>query len=186
MKSVLVSTDDSAIAAEAAAHGAVVVPRPADLAGDQVSSEDALLHAVRFWEEQGGEKCEAIALLQATSPFTTSADIDRTMDPILAGEADSALTVVNDYGYFWVRGEGGWRMQYQVRARRQDRFPWKRESGNVYGIRRDLFLKTGSLFAGRVQAVTIPADSWLEIDEERELMIATALATHHSRSDESV
>jgi N-acylneuraminate cytidylyltransferase len=43
---VFVSTDDPEIAQMAAAHGAGVIWRPAELAGDTASSESALLHAV--------------------------------------------------------------------------------------------------------------------------------------------
>jgi len=56
------------------------------------------------------------------------------MEPILAGEADSTVAVVDDYGYFWTKGNDTWQMQFQTRARRQDRTPWKREAGNVYGV----------------------------------------------------
>ena len=43
---VVVSTDDDAIAAASRSHGAEVVRRPEHLAGDTVSSESALLHAL--------------------------------------------------------------------------------------------------------------------------------------------
>jgi N-acylneuraminate cytidylyltransferase len=172
---VLVSTDDPSIRQEALACGASVIARPEELAGDEVSSEEAMLHAMKAWHEETGRTYRAVALLQATSPFTRPADIDRAMEPILSGDADSSLTVTDDYGYFWFEGEDGWSMPYQVRARRQQRVPWKREAGNVYATRYDLFLKTAQLFQGRVMAVTVPAESFLEIDDPRELVIAEAL-----------
>jgi CMP-N-acetylneuraminic acid synthetase len=181
---VLVSTDDAAIRAEALRHGAAVIDRPERLAGDRVSSEEALLHAVETWHQQMGREYRAIALLQATSPFTRPADVDRAMEPILAGDADSTLTVIDDFGYFWFEGEEGWRMPYQVRGRRQERLPWKRETGNLYGVRYDLFLRTGQLFQGRVLAVTIPMESFLEIDDQRDLLIAEALESAYRKSPE--
>jgi N-acylneuraminate cytidylyltransferase len=182
---ILVSTDDSAIRAEAQAREACVIARPQELAGDKVSSEAALLQAMEAWHEQTGKTYQAVALLQATSPFTRPADIDRIMEPILSGDADATLTVIDDFGYFWFEGEDGWKMPYQARATRQQRMPWKREAGNVYGIRYDLFLRSGQLFPGRVLAVTIPANSFLEIDEPRELLIAEALeAAHEGRLQE--
>ena len=51
---------------------------------------------------------------------------------------------------------------------------WKREAGNVYGMRSLAFLRTGNLFDGRVQAVTIPIESWLDVDTLRDLEIAEA------------
>lgn len=180
---VIVSTDSDEIRAEAQRYGAAIVWRPPELAGDAVSSEAALCHAVRVWHEQSGKTYRAVALLQATSPFTRSADVDAVMAPLLLGEADSSLSVIDDYGYFWSQGDEGWRMEYQVRARRQDRVPWKREAGNVYGVRYDLLLKTGKLFPGQVQAVTIPGDSCFEIDEPRDLLVAEALDKYRRQPD---
>ena len=184
---VLVSTDDPAIRAEALSQGASIIDRPMELAADGVSSEAALLHAVQAWRQETGKTYQAVALVQATSPFTRPADIDRAMEPILTGDADSTLTVTDDFGYFWVEGEEGWNLPYQVRARRQERMPWKRETGNVYGVRYHLFLRTGQLFVGRVLAVTIPAESFLEIDEARELAMAEALdAIYRKRAKDDV
>lgn len=187
VKTVLVSTDDPAIRAEAIQHGADVIDRPEELAGDTVSSEAAMLQAVQAWQQQTQKSYRAVALVQATSPFTTPADVDRTMAPILDGHADSTLSVVDDFGYFWAEGERGWSMPHQVRARRQDRMPWKRESGNVYGVRFDLFLRTGQLFQGRVLAVTIAGESFHEIDDPRELAVAQAIQAVYSqrREDDS-
>ena len=53
---VVVSTDDDAIAAAAEAEGAIVIRRPAAIAGDTASSESALLHALDVLEEQGPSK----------------------------------------------------------------------------------------------------------------------------------
>ena len=174
VSTVLVSTDDAAIRQEARAHGAMVVARPAELAGDEISAEAALRHAVETWQAATETTYRAVALLQATSPFTRPADVDRVMDPILDGEADSTVSVVDDHGFFWFDGPDGWSMPYQVRGRRQDRMAWKREAGNVYGMRSLAFLRTGNLFDGRVQAVTIPIASWLDVDTLRDLEIAEA------------
>ena len=65
---VVVSTDDSEIAAVSEEWGAEVVRRPADLAGDQASSESALTHALGELQERGVD-VGVIAFLQATSPF---------------------------------------------------------------------------------------------------------------------
>ena len=136
-----------------------MIDRPLEPSQTTASPEKALWHAVRNWpaDDLG---YVAVAMLRPTSPFTRSQDIDRAMEPILSGDADATLSVVDDYGYFWTKGDDGWRMYFQTRQRHQDRTPWKRESGNVYGVRYGLFLKTGQLFAGRVQPVTVPDSSW--------------------------
>ena len=177
VRTVVVSTDDPAVAAEARAHGAEVIDRPPELSLTTSSQEQALWHAVQNWPLDAAGYV-AVAMLRPTSPFTRSQDIDRAMEPILAGDADATLTVVDDYGYFWTKGDNGWRMYFQTRVRHQDRTPWKRESGNVYGVRYGSFLKTGKLFSGRVQPVTVSVSSWLDINGPRDLAIAEALEAY--------
>jgi len=183
ISTVLVSTDDANIRKEAEHFGAHTVDRPSDLAGDNVTSEAAMVDALQQWEDLSEKRHGVVALIQATSPFTTPNDIDRVIAPIREGNADSTLTVVDDYGYFWFKANNGWHLQHQLRDRRQHRLPWKRESGNVYAVRYDLFMRDGSLFPGRVQTVTIPPESAFEIDEPGELLTAKALNEHYQTSE---
>ena len=75
VEAVYVSTDDAAIAQEAARFGARIIHRPADLADDAATSESGWLHALRIIREQMPD-VSRLVLLQCTSPFTTGADID--------------------------------------------------------------------------------------------------------------
>ncbi|MBX3478347.1 MAG: acylneuraminate cytidylyltransferase family protein [Brevundimonas sp.] len=68
---VAVTTDDPAVAALAAAHGATVIDRPAALAGADASVFDAIAHALGVI---GGD-WDYVALLQPTSPLRTAADV---------------------------------------------------------------------------------------------------------------
>ena len=66
----VVSTDDPQIAAVALAAGVRVIERPAHLATDAASSEDAVRHVM------GLVQSDWIVLLQPTSPLRHAADID--------------------------------------------------------------------------------------------------------------
>ncbi|WP_309615184.1 cytidylyltransferase domain-containing protein, partial [Salinibacterium sp.] len=81
---VFVSTDDAAIASAARSAGAQVIDRPESLAGDESSSEAALLHALDQLDEQPG----ILVFIQATSPFIDPADLDSAVSRVLSGEAD--------------------------------------------------------------------------------------------------
>jgi CMP-N,N'-diacetyllegionaminic acid synthase len=86
---VIVSTDDNEIAAAAQAAGAEIpFCRPAELASDTASSLDVMLHAL---DAMGGG--ERAVLLQPTSPFRTSNDLDigcaRWLDATGAGSCVS-------------------------------------------------------------------------------------------------
>ncbi|MFI8938237.1 cytidylyltransferase domain-containing protein [Streptomyces syringium] len=103
---VVVSTDDAAIAATARGAGAVVVQRPAVIAGDTATSEAAVLHAMDAYEAMHGTRVGTVLLVQCTSPFLTGEDIDGVAAAVVEQGADSALTVAPFHGFVWREGDG--------------------------------------------------------------------------------
>lgn len=98
---VVVSTDDAAIAAAARDAGAEVVLRPAAIAGDTATSEDAVLHAMDAHEALHGSPVDVVLLVQCTSPFLTHEDIDGVAAAVVENGADTALTVAPFHGFLW-------------------------------------------------------------------------------------
>ncbi|GAA1492222.1 hypothetical protein GCM10009627_05680 [Curtobacterium herbarum] len=182
---VVVSTDGDAIAAEAVAAGARVVRRPADLAGDEASSESALLHALETVATPGPEEAEhhgpeVLLFLQATSPFIDSADLDRAVGRVLEGAADSVLAAAPSHAFLWRVAEDGSAIAVNhdaaTRPRRQDRAPEYRETGAFYAVRVAAFREARHRFVGRVELAVVPASTAIDIDEPHDLALASALA----------
>lgn len=98
---VVVSTDDAAIAAAAREAGAEVVLRPAAIAGDTATSEDAVLHAMDAHEALHGSPADVVLLVQCTSPFLVREDIDGVAAAVVENGADTALTVAPFHGFLW-------------------------------------------------------------------------------------
>ncbi|HEY5786738.1 MAG TPA: acylneuraminate cytidylyltransferase [Microlunatus sp.] len=175
---VCVSTDDAAIAGEAAAAGATVVDRPAALAGDLATSESALLHAVGVLEADD-RPVDVVVFLQCTSPFIAAADLDAAVGLVLADEADSVFSAVVNHAFLW-RPDGdrvvGVNHDASRRQRRQDRAPEYRETGGFYAFRADRFAAVGHRFFDRTAVVAVPELTALEIDTEADLALASALA----------
>lgn len=72
---ILVSTDDPSIASVSSAAGALVPwLRPSDLATDNATSVDAVLHALDWYESEHGV-VDGVMLLQPTSPYRSSETI---------------------------------------------------------------------------------------------------------------
>ncbi|MBU2552254.1 MAG: acylneuraminate cytidylyltransferase family protein [Proteobacteria bacterium] len=82
----VVSTEDPEIAAVAEHWGAEVLPRPAELAGDDSSSRDVIRHAL---ESTGAD---VSVLLQPTSPVRDPDLIDRAVQAFVEGGYDSLAT----------------------------------------------------------------------------------------------
>jgi CMP-N-acetylneuraminic acid synthetase len=92
---VVVSTDDPKIAGVAKEYGADVIMRPADLASDSSPIDDALRHAVRFFEREEGFLADIVVLLQANVPVRKEGEIDEIIDKLI--KTENATAVVTGY-----------------------------------------------------------------------------------------
>lgn len=197
VSAVVVSTDDPAIAEVARAAGAEVVLRPAVIAGDTATSEAAVLHAMDAHEATSGTSTDVVLLVQCTSPFITSEEIDGVAAAVVDGGADTAHTVAPFHGFIWREATAlAWREATAVavspappkdesfgvnhdkstRPRRQDRPQDLLETGAAYAMRADGFRTAGHRFFGRTALVRTDPARVLEIDEPADLERARALA----------
>jgi N-acylneuraminate cytidylyltransferase len=182
---VYVSTDDPDIADVAARAGALIIRRPAGIAGDTASSESAVEHALGVIRAAGTDPAVTV-FVQCTSPFTDPADLDRAVDMIISGRADSVLSAIETYEFLWrdadpeiAPGSGavvGQNHDAAHRPRRQDRRPDFRETGAFYAMRTDGFLAHRHRFFGRTGIVEVSGFSALEIDTVEELQLADAVS----------
>ncbi|MBU3036028.1 acylneuraminate cytidylyltransferase [Tritonibacter mobilis] len=183
---VYVSTDDSAIATEAALHGARIIERPAELAGDTASSEAGWLHAVPI-VRQDLPGLDKLVFLQCTSPFTTGADIDGCLAQMAQRGTDCALSVTEDHSFLWGlddagRGVGINHDARQQRQRRQDLPPQYCESGAIYCVQLAPFLATGQRFCGSVALYPVDHPP-IEIDSLQDFALCAQIATAGGRCE---
>jgi N-acylneuraminate cytidylyltransferase len=133
---VFVSTDEQAIANVAIEYGAEVIVRPPELAGDQASSESAILHALEVIELEYEMPVSTVVFLQATSPLRKPGDIDAAVEVFRREEADSLISVTKvDDLTLWESREGRWtsvNFDYRNRGMRQDRPTQFIENGSIY------------------------------------------------------
>jgi CMP-N-acetylneuraminic acid synthetase len=178
---VVVSTDDPAIAELARAEGATVVMRPAELATDTATSESAVRHALDELREYGWDYPARTLLVQCTSPFIASADLDRLVETLSSGDADSCFLAAPSHRFLWrIDARGAARPvnhDMDHRRPRQELEPEFVETGAAYGFRTEGFLSANSRFFGRVVLVEVDADGALEIDEPADLEAARRQAS---------
>lgn len=174
---VVVTTDGDAIAAEAVAAGAGVVRRPVELAGDEASSESALLHVL---DAISTPLPEVLVFLQATSPFIDPADLDAAVARVIDGRADAVFAAAPSHAFLWRTAPDGTAVAVNhdaaTRPRRQDREPEYRETGAFYVMRTAGFLENRHRFHGRVELAVVDGAGAIDIDEEADLALAEALA----------
>ncbi|MGB2822162.1 MAG: acylneuraminate cytidylyltransferase family protein, partial [Phycisphaerae bacterium] len=103
----VVSTDDEEISQVSLSCGAEVVRRPAQISGDEASSEAALLHVLEHLRETEDYRPDLLVFLQCTSPLTLAEDIDGTVEALRKQEADTALAVAPFHYFLWKTGPNG-------------------------------------------------------------------------------
>lgn len=177
---VVVTTDGDDIAAEAHAAGAHVVRRPAELAGDEASSESALLHVLDELAATGAPDPEVLVFLQATSPFIEPADLDAAIDRVVQGHADVVVAAAPSHAFLWRTAPDGSAVAVNhdaaTRPRRQDREPEYRETGSFYVLRTAGFRQHRHRFHGRVELHVVDAATAIDVDEPADLAVAEAIA----------
>ncbi|WP_106813739.1 acylneuraminate cytidylyltransferase [Microbacterium timonense] len=176
---VVVTTDDRDIAAVAAEWGAEVIERPADLSGDEASSESAVLHALDTLEARRVD-VGVVAFLQATSPFIDGEALGSAVQLVRSRRRDSVFSAVETYGFLWEKGAGGAaeavNHDVDVRPRRQDRAPHYLETGAFYVFRAAGFRASRHRFFGSIGIAEVSPRTAIEIDTAEELEIARTLA----------
>lgn len=129
-------------------------------ANDTASTESAMME----FSDKINHDYAVLCLLQATSPLTMSADINKVLNKITIENFDSALTVVKTHRFTW--NSDGTPQNYDVfnRPRRQDFEGLLIENGAVYGTTKESFLNTKNRVGGTIGLVEMPEETMMEID----------------------
>ncbi len=98
---IVLSTDDAEIAAEGKKYG-LDVPflRPAALATDTATGADAWKQAWQASEQHWKTKFDISILLQPTSPFRNTADMERMVDTMINGGYAAATSISRVPGHY--------------------------------------------------------------------------------------
>lgn len=170
---VIVSTESDEIAEVAKAAGATVHERPCDLAQDITTSEAVLFDVLKSRPD-----VNLFAFMQCTSPFTTGAIVDACMHKLEREQLDCVFTAHETHSGYWQEALQGWKCLTQdigiARQPRQISFPVYRETGAVYAIRSETFMKSWPVtrFCGRIGLFPVEALDSIEIDVPFDLEIA--------------
>lgn len=185
IETVIVSTDDPAIADVAREWGAEVpFLRPAELATDTAAEWLAWRHAIDWFERERGP-FDVFLSLPPTSPFRSAADVEACIDALLSDpRADAVITVreaerspyfnmvsLDPQGYagLVIPPPGGI-------ARRQDAPKVYDITTVAYAVRPAYIRRADRLFDGAVRSVQVPAERALDIDTPYDFELAQAIA----------
>lgn len=169
-----VSTDCYEIANICSFYGASIINRPKELAKDNSSSKDALIHAVLSLDNLKSDT--NILLLQPTSPLILPSDINNAIDQL--STYDSVLSVTKGNPFIWLYEDNSLIEKNEKLCDRKPRQYYNNffvETGGIYGTKYHLLLKTEKILSGRIGYVDIPKSRSFEIDSYDDIFIIESI-----------
>jgi CMP-N-acetylneuraminic acid synthetase len=181
LDAVVLSSDDPEILAEAEGLDVTALVRPAELASDRALAYDVAMHALAAMEADTGVTYDALALLQATTPFTQPADVAAAIELLGRPGIESVVTVCRiedtQHPLKLKQMEGDRLIPY---LRDDELTPshdlpelWTR-NGAVYASRRAV-LERGTLVGPDVRGVPMPRSRSVDVNEPFDLAFAEFL-----------
>ena len=186
---VVLSTEDPEIAQIGREQG-IDVPflRPTSLAEDFARDVDIVLHAVDACQEYYGETYDVVVMIQATTPFVRPEQFDACVRRLETNDLACVFAAreVHDHPrWAWAIDANGEATPYM----HEDLTPEEQHSQNLPAA----YFPTGAAWAVRVAAmreqntvycrplgfIEVPWELAVDIDNERDWIIAEAVARHY-------
>ncbi|WP_264531312.1 acylneuraminate cytidylyltransferase [Flavobacterium sp. N502540] len=157
-----------------------------ELRGEQNANDTASTESVMIeFANEVTNDFDIFCLLQATSPMTTSEDINAVLNEIITHKKTAALTVVNTHRFTW--NSEGTPQNYDIfnRPRRQDFEGLLIENGAVYATTKEAFLETKNRVSGTIGLVKMEETSLVEIDSMTDWKIVEELLVNRLKKSKS-
>lgn len=147
-----------------------VIKRSEQTASDTASTESVMLEYLEQTKKNNDEK---FILLQATSPLTTSHDIQECLQ--LSEKYDSVLSCVRSKRFYWNQDGTPINYDFKNRPRRQDFDGYLMENGAIYVSTVKRILESKNRLSGNVGIYEMPEITGYEIDEPEDWIILEGL-----------
>ena len=180
----ILSSDDSE-AINLATKMGVSAPfvRPPELAGDQSSTIDVIEHALNWYKEQYSSLPENIVVLQPTSPFRTSIDVDNAIKEYQNCNSQSLISVCDVSQHpsdcVIIKNDGSLeRITLQRDDSKEGRQGYERVyfiDGGIYISTVDRFLEKRIMFDNQSAIYEIQKSHAIDIDTPFDLELARSL-----------
>ncbi|MGD9497167.1 MAG: NTP transferase domain-containing protein [Armatimonadota bacterium] len=181
----VVSTDHEQIALVARQYGAEVpFMRPPELAGDLVTLDPVIYHAVTTLEAQDGAPIDVVLTVQPTCPLLRPETIDRSVATLIEGGYDSVIMLKEIRHLYWRRVNGKFEPLFARRANRQELDPLYPETGAVFASRRAIVTPQDRLGTNIGHIIGSEQEA-IDIDTEIDLRLAELIITNGQRETQA-
>lgn len=189
----IVSTDCLDIAEISKKAGAnVPFMRPDSLAQDHSTSIDVVLHAIEYFKSIGQDFDYAI-LLQPTSPFRTSEDIDNAIESLFEKKSDAVISVCEtEHNPIWCntlnenQEMDNFLDSKYINARTQDLPTFYRLNGAIYICEMNTLIKNHTFFIPHnIHAYVMSQENSVDIDTHLDFLLANAILEQRKNNESS-
>lgn len=177
---IIVSSEDAEIIAAAKAAGASVpFVRPLDLAQDETTTSQVILHALLQMPHY-----DYILVLQATSPLRNSQDIDASLQLLIEKKSPACVSVSETAGHpYWMfmLSEDQALKQFieqDMPKRRQDLPAAYALNGAIYAAETEWFKQHQRFISEETVAYVMPQERSLDIDTEFDFKLLETYLHH--------
>ena len=182
----IVSTDSKQIADISREWGAEVpFIRPLELSGDNSPHIDVMVHAVKWLRDNEAYFPDYLMLLQPTSPFRTSQDIDQSAALVFESGADCVISIQESLSHPYTMTQisednmfTGFLMSSKHQGKyqnRQTRPTFYSLNGAIYLIKVNTLLDAHTIYPDFTMTYIMPEERSLDIDTLWDLKIANLL-----------
>ncbi len=178
----VVSTDDEEIADISKQYGAEVpFIRPSDLSGDDASTIDVLLHAIKWMEQYEKYNFDILVLLHTTTPLRRISDIDSCIKLLIETKADNVFSVTeahrNPYFNMIELNSAG-----EISLVKKGNYITRQSAPKVYDLNasiyvwwKDILKNEKNIFLRKSKIYVMPKERSIDIDDDLDFRIAEFL-----------
>lgn len=175
---VIFSTDDGEISNEVEGLNAVIHHRSCENSNDTATSESVIVEVIKDLGSEWPQDA-LIAMVQVTSPFTTSEIIDECFN--VASKGFTGFTAVHSHKLIWRDSSTGWQPINHPpnhRPRRQEMMKEVYETGAVYAFQLGAFMDSRYRFCSPALPLIVNEMRSIDIDSLEDLMYAELIHEH--------
>ena len=151
-----------------------IIRRPDILCGDKSSTEETVIHFLKFLKTKNIEIPHIIVLLQCTSPYRDNNDIELAIKKLIKGNYDSVFSGCKNKNLFWIKKNKKLSpLNYKPtkRLREQKMLEQFVENGSIYVFKTSGFIEKKCRLFGKIGIHVMKKINSFQIDDYEDIEI---------------
>jgi len=171
---IFVSTENKQIEIVAQMYGVSVIPRPYNLAKDNIGLDEVVLHALEYLEGKG-KSYEIIITLQPTSPLLKFHSLQKAFEQFLEKNLDTLISVTPKYHLMWKKEKDQLKPLFEGRLNRQFLSPIFEENGAFVISKVNILKNYKTRIYGNVNIYPLSEEEGIDIDNPMDFWLADSI-----------